>query len=515
VARILIVEDDAYILTVVESVLANAGFEVRTSETAEAAVHVLDSWRPDLLLSDLSLPGMSGIELIRYVRRQAGLAALPIVLMTAHLRDHDKQARAWTDELRLSRVLGKPFPVMRVPDVLREVLAESGTQAEDLRPEEGPAASTGTRTRGRPDAMSLARVARLWSRSRTGVLQTDAGKARLHAGEAVSRDDRAVVVDALYGSGELSFREEVVPPPRRRARLGSELLVAARASSDERRVLDRLDSLLVSGPGSHRADALPLSDDTRRLLTAPRDAATTLGALLATHDILATDVAAEFAALVELGLYNLRRAYRAPAGLGRPSLPPEAAETRPSVQRAPMHRAAVQQLNLRRIRKEIERLEPLDDLELLGLKPGASRSQIAAAFRKHQARYAAAHETADPAARELTAKILALFEQAMRRQLLKRTAGQQALSPADLLARGRNALAVGNHTRALRYFQQAAELAPRDPRVIAYLGVVLAEAPATRARAEEGRKLVLDAYGQQPGDTEIADLVARVLELDG
>ena len=77
--RILVVEDEEKLRRVIELQLVSAGFEVDQAGTAEEGLKLAD--RADLILTDLRLPGMDGLELIRAIRRQN--AATPIVVITA------------------------------------------------------------------------------------------------------------------------------------------------------------------------------------------------------------------------------------------------------------------------------------------------------------------------------------------------------------------------------------------------------------------------------------------------
>ncbi len=67
--RILLVEDDAYLRMVLSAVLAEAGYSVCTAADGLSALAEIDKHRPDVILSDLNMPRMSGFELLPIVRR--------------------------------------------------------------------------------------------------------------------------------------------------------------------------------------------------------------------------------------------------------------------------------------------------------------------------------------------------------------------------------------------------------------------------------------------------------------
>jgi signal transduction histidine kinase len=90
--RVLLVDDDAEALELATTILAGAGAEVRASRTAAGAFEMLQQWRPDVLVSDIEMPGEDGYSLIRKVRAldpQAG-GRTPAVALTAYGRRHDR-----------------------------------------------------------------------------------------------------------------------------------------------------------------------------------------------------------------------------------------------------------------------------------------------------------------------------------------------------------------------------------------------------------------------------------------
>ncbi|HZF92532.1 response regulator transcription factor [Streptomyces sp.] len=84
--RVLLVEDDPAVREGVELGLRRRGHEVRSAATGEAGLAALDEFRPDLLLLDLMLPGMNGVQVCRRVREDT---QLPIIMLTARGDDFD------------------------------------------------------------------------------------------------------------------------------------------------------------------------------------------------------------------------------------------------------------------------------------------------------------------------------------------------------------------------------------------------------------------------------------------
>jgi DNA-binding response OmpR family regulator len=88
--RILIVEDDASILRGVELNLSMEGYQVRTAQDGEEGLRIARAERPDLLLVDVMLPRLGGLELIRELRKED--ADVPILVLSAKGQEADKVA---------------------------------------------------------------------------------------------------------------------------------------------------------------------------------------------------------------------------------------------------------------------------------------------------------------------------------------------------------------------------------------------------------------------------------------
>ena len=90
--RVLVVDDDTDARDLVGAVLSRCGAEVRSSESAAAALAVLREWRPDVLLSDIGMPHEDGYDLIRRVRAldEAQGGRVPAAALTAYARDEDR-----------------------------------------------------------------------------------------------------------------------------------------------------------------------------------------------------------------------------------------------------------------------------------------------------------------------------------------------------------------------------------------------------------------------------------------
>lgn len=83
-SRILIVDDVADNLFLLQTILESEGYLVDTAEDGITALHKLQDSLPDLVLLDIMMPGLNGYEVTQKIRQNQQFASLPIVLLTAH-----------------------------------------------------------------------------------------------------------------------------------------------------------------------------------------------------------------------------------------------------------------------------------------------------------------------------------------------------------------------------------------------------------------------------------------------
>lgn len=104
--RILVVDDEAHIVQVVALKLRNAGFEVETAADGDEALACARAMPPHLVVTDLQMPVMSGIELARAMHADTALLHIPILMLTARghlLRDGE------ADDANIALIVHKPF----------------------------------------------------------------------------------------------------------------------------------------------------------------------------------------------------------------------------------------------------------------------------------------------------------------------------------------------------------------------------------------------------------------------
>lgn len=127
--RLFVVEDEPDIAEVLQYNLEKEGYEVETVHRGDTALETIRRHPPDLLILDLMLPGLDGLELTRALKREASTSRIPILMLTAK---GDEVDRIVGFELGADDYIAKPFSprevVLRVKAVLRRLQREPGEE---------------------------------------------------------------------------------------------------------------------------------------------------------------------------------------------------------------------------------------------------------------------------------------------------------------------------------------------------------------------------------------------------
>ncbi len=121
-ARILLVEDNELNRDMLSRRLQRKGFEVSLAVTGVQAVEMATSASPDLILMDVGLPEMDGLEATRRIKSDAGTGCIPIIALTAHAMsgDREKALQAGCDDydtkpVEFRRLTAKIDALLRTP----------------------------------------------------------------------------------------------------------------------------------------------------------------------------------------------------------------------------------------------------------------------------------------------------------------------------------------------------------------------------------------------------------------
>jgi two-component system, cell cycle response regulator DivK len=124
---ILVVEDNERNLKLLRDVLEYAGYDVRVARTAEDGITLAVKEPPDLVLMDLQLPGINGMEALRLLRGNPRTADIPVVAVTAQAMKHDRERAL---DAGFNGYVEKPISVRAFPDQVRSFLPDEEVGTE-------------------------------------------------------------------------------------------------------------------------------------------------------------------------------------------------------------------------------------------------------------------------------------------------------------------------------------------------------------------------------------------------
>jgi CheY-like chemotaxis protein len=133
---ILIVDDTPVNLKLVRVLLSRQGFDVRTASTAEEALEVVQTFRPSLVLADIQLPGMDGLEMTRRLKADPNTSGIVVLALTAFAMKGDEQ-KAF--EAGCDGYITKPIDTRSFPALIRQYLSKSNGSAAEAPPATLPA----------------------------------------------------------------------------------------------------------------------------------------------------------------------------------------------------------------------------------------------------------------------------------------------------------------------------------------------------------------------------------------
>lgn len=124
---ILCIDDNKDIQELIEIGLSmSSDLEFRACSSGADAFEIIEDWHPDLILLDIVMPHMSGIEILKKMKGMSALETVPVVIITA-------RAAEWQIEdyisLGAQSVIKKPFDPLKLSDELREILFRSNKNA--------------------------------------------------------------------------------------------------------------------------------------------------------------------------------------------------------------------------------------------------------------------------------------------------------------------------------------------------------------------------------------------------
>ncbi len=121
--RILLVDDEVDLLTLLKLKLVNEGFDVRVTDRAEEALQQIAEERPDLVVSDVSMPGMDGIAMYRKMREMGDAGDTPLLFLSGK---SDTAIKVEALDLGAEDFLGKPVDLKELAARIRNIIRRDG-----------------------------------------------------------------------------------------------------------------------------------------------------------------------------------------------------------------------------------------------------------------------------------------------------------------------------------------------------------------------------------------------------
>lgn len=119
-AKILIIDDEEILRQLMEHVFSGDGHETITAPDGEAGIALAKSESPDVIVTDMSMPKMTGWEMIKILKADADTKDIPIIALTSHATADD---RATAFEAGISAYEEKPVDMARLKTRIQELLA--------------------------------------------------------------------------------------------------------------------------------------------------------------------------------------------------------------------------------------------------------------------------------------------------------------------------------------------------------------------------------------------------------
>ncbi len=117
--KVLVVDDEIHIIHVVTIKLRNNGYEVISAENGAAAFELACEEQPDIVVTDFQMPVMTGLELVRELRRNEATKDTPVIMLTARGFAIEEEQK---EDLQISEFLSKPFSPKELLRSIEDIL---------------------------------------------------------------------------------------------------------------------------------------------------------------------------------------------------------------------------------------------------------------------------------------------------------------------------------------------------------------------------------------------------------
>jgi len=117
--RVLLIEDEPNIIEAISFILSRDGWTVHTHQDGTSAMEKVLGFPPDMVILDVMLPGRSGFDILRDLRKNAATQDIPVMMLTARGQEKDRDLAL---RLGANHFMTKPFSNAAVRDHVRELM---------------------------------------------------------------------------------------------------------------------------------------------------------------------------------------------------------------------------------------------------------------------------------------------------------------------------------------------------------------------------------------------------------
>ncbi len=120
--KIMVVDDEPYIARVIKFKLEQEGYLVIAANDGQSGLQKIKEEKPDLILLDVMMPGLSGYEVCQKIKEDAELAGIPVVILTAKGQERDREQGL---TMGASDYITKPFSPNRLLELVKNMIGDA------------------------------------------------------------------------------------------------------------------------------------------------------------------------------------------------------------------------------------------------------------------------------------------------------------------------------------------------------------------------------------------------------
>lgn len=120
--KIMVVDDEPYIARVIKFKLEQEGYTVISANDGQSGLQKIKEEKPDLVLLDVMMPGLSGYEVCQRIKEDAELAGIPVVILTAKGQERDREQGL---TMGASDYITKPFSPNRLLELVKSMIGDA------------------------------------------------------------------------------------------------------------------------------------------------------------------------------------------------------------------------------------------------------------------------------------------------------------------------------------------------------------------------------------------------------